>query len=147
MNKSLLLAFTILTTLTSNAFANHAYRSQSCTSEKFDLAYLGNYPVGGMYGLSPSNSENQVSALPSDDTVMTDVNAEVIFTELSSVNIGEAKESKDCDFDHTEWKSKKVIEMTSVSAEAAKIGLKQGDKITFICEETLDYPNGVESCL
>lgn len=66
-----------------------------------------------------------------------------MFKELTSINITEPVEDKQCDFDHSEWTSKKVIEIGLISEEASKkLGLKKGDMLTFTCEETTDYPNG-----
>lgn len=129
-----------------NAFAIHAYRSENCKALNHTLDYKGNYPVGGMYGISlNSNPEEDTTALPLTDGEYTNTldDAEVIFNELTSVVLEEKTPVNDCYFDHQEWTSEKVIEVKLISKDAAKkLGLNEGDKITFICQETTDYPNG-----
>lgn len=144
--KKLLLSLSLTVLVSQNAFAIHAYRSETCTSKDHTLDYKGNYPVGGMYGISlNSDLEDYTPALPKEDgeyqTTLED--ADVIFNEISSKVTEESKPVSECYFDHDEWKSEKVIEVSLISESAAKkLGLKQGDKITFTCEETTDYPNG-----
>lgn len=121
-----------------NAFATHAYRSQNCKSTTHNLAYKGNYPVGGMYGISLVGQETDIPALPLLDSETPNglEDAEVIFSENSSNN---------CGFDNEEWTSEKTIEINLISPSAShELGLKKGDKLLFICEESTDYPNGSE---
>lgn len=147
MKRILLPGFLLLTLLSTNAFAAHAYRSENCKSKTHDFYYKGNYPVGGMYGISLAGQSSDVTALPlfESETPNSLEDADVIFSEKSSKVIEEVKTTIDCGFDHEEWKSEKVIEVNLISKDAANnLSLKQGDKITFICEETRDYPNGTE---
>ncbi|MBC7539001.1 MAG: hypothetical protein H7281_09280 [Bacteriovorax sp.] len=145
--KRILLSYLLLSMfISSNAFATHAYRSENCKSTTLDLAYKGNYPIGGMYGISLPGQEEDIPALPLFDTSETPnslENADVIFTENSSIVTEQGETTSDCGFDHTEWKSEKIIEINLIANDAAKnLSLKQGDKLTFICEESTDYPNG-----
>lgn len=146
--KNLLPCFLFATLFSNNAFATHAYRSENCKSTTHELNYKGNYPVGGMYGISKAGQENDTSALPlfdASETPNTLEDADVIFSEISSEIIEVGPSSNDCGFDHEEWKSVKVVEINLISNDAAKnLGLSQGYKLTFVCEETTDYPNGGE---
>ncbi len=146
--KNIISLFSLVAVLYStNANATHAYRSEICQSANLNLGYLGNYPVGGDYGISKIGSETEIIALPTYDseTPNTLEDAEVIFSELSTKVTEVGPSSQDCWFDHEEWKSEKVIEINSLSVEAALIlGLKAGDKLTFACEESSDIPNDLE---
>lgn len=146
MKKILLPGFLLLSLISNNAFATHAYRSENCKSQTHDLVYKGNYPVGGMYGISLSGQDTDVSALPLFDSSETPnglEDADVIFSENSSKIIKTGTPSSDDGFDHEEWTSEKVVEINLISTEAAqKLSLKTGDKLTFTCEESTDYPNG-----
>jgi hypothetical protein len=149
MKKILLPGFLLLTLISNNAFATHAYRSENCKSKSktHDLVYKGNYPVGGMYGISLVEKDTDVLALPlfDSETPNTLDDADVIFSVKLSKVIEKGETAKDCGFDHKEWKSKKIVEINLISNDAAKkLGLKQGDKLTLICEESTDYPNGTE---
>lgn len=140
-----LLTFIIFTTLSANAFATHAYRSENCKSTTHNLDYKGNYPYGGMYGISLIGQDSETTALPQEygETQTTLEDAEVIFKEVSSKITEDTGEVKECYFNHREWTSVKVVEISLISTDAAKnLGLHAGEKITFICEETTDYPNG-----
>lgn len=147
MKKVLIPACLLLAIVSSNAFATHAYRSQNCKSTTHDLVYKGNYPVGGMYGISLAGQEADVPALPLWDSETPNglEDAEVIFSEKSSNVIKKGESSSDCGFDHEEWTSEKTIEINLISTSAShELGLKKGDKLSFICEESTDYPNGSE---
>lgn len=142
-----LLTFFLFSTFATSAFATHAYRSENCVSTTHTLNYLGNYPFGGMYGMSLPNIENsEVSALPLNndgEAQSTLEDAEVIFNSLDYKITSDSGEEEQCFFSHREWKSETVIEVSLISKQAAEsLGLKAGDKITFICEETTDFPNG-----
>lgn len=142
------LVFSMITaSFSQNAFAIHAYRSEVCKSETLSLVYKGNYPVGGMYGVSllMSSNEEDTTALPLDDGEYQSTleDASFIFNEISSVKITDKPIENDCYFDHEEYTSQKVLEVSLISEVAAKkLGVKQGDKILFTCEETFDFPNG-----
>lgn len=148
MKKILLPVSLLLTLVSSNAFAAHAYRSEVCKSTTHDLVYNGNYPIGGLYGISLVDLNQNISALPTYDTEDAPYSledADVIFSTPSSKIIERSEVTSDCGFEHEEWKSETTIEISLISADAAKkLGLKQGDKITFICEESTDYPDGSE---
>lgn len=148
MKKILLPCFLLAAFFSNNAFATHAYRSENCKSKTHDLNYKGNYPVGGMYGIALAGQDADTPALPLFDTSETPntlEDADVIFSETSSKVIELGPASNDCGFDHEEWKSEKIVEINLISNDAAKnLGLKQGDKLNFICEESTDYPNGSE---
>ncbi len=131
--------------ISTNAFATHAYRSEHCKSVTHNLDYKGNYPYGGMYGISLPNEEEDTTALPQEvgETPMSLEDAEVIFRQIDYKITEDAGEVNECYFDHREWKSEQTIIIDLISNDAAKkLGLKAGDKITFICEETTDFPNG-----
>lgn len=141
----------ILTNLiTQSAFAMHAYRDESCKSKKHELYYKGNYPVGGMYGVTLLGQDEEVSAYPSFEPSGTPnslEDADVIFEEVSSRKISRTKTTSDGCFEHEEWRSKKTIKVTLISEEASqKLGLKQGEKIKFTCDESFDFPVGTD-CL
>jgi len=142
--KKILLPVILL--ISTNAFATHAYRSENCKSATHDLPYKGNYPVGGDYGISLAGQESDIKALPlydAEETPTTLEDTDVVFNEVSSKILTQAPTTNECYFEHDEWTSEKVIEISLLTPEAATaLGLKQGDKITFICEETTDYPNG-----
>jgi hypothetical protein len=145
--KFLLPCFLLAAFFSTNAFATHAYRSENCKSQTHELNYKGNYPVGGMYGVSLlGQEEDDTPALPLYDASETPnslEDADVIFTEGDSKILSQKPTSHDCYFDHDEWTSEKTIEVNLISPEAAKkLGLKQGDKMVFTCEESTDYPNG-----
>ena len=147
MKKVFLPGILLLTFISSNAFAAHAYRSENCKSKTHELGYKGNYPFGGMYGISLSGQDSDISALPLFDFEIPNSleDAEVIFSEKSSRVVKEGVETNDCGFDHKEWTSQKVIEINLISNDAAKkLGIQQGDKLTFICEESSDIPNNSE---
>ncbi len=146
MKKIFSLSLLVAALFSSNAFATHAYRGENCKSLTHKLDYLGNYPIGGSYGMSVIGTEaDNTKALPlfdKSETPNTLEDADVIFSEVSSKIIEQAQSSKDCDFDYEEWKSEKIIEIKLILSEGVKnLGLNQGDKITFICEESTAYPN------
>lgn len=146
--KRILSVSLFLTLISSNAFAMHAYRSEFCKSTTHNLTYNGNYPIGGLYGISLVDQDQNISALPTYDTEDAPYSledADVIFATPSSKVIERSEVTSDCGFEHEEWKSETTIEISLISADAAKnLGLKKGDKITFICEESTDYPDGSE---
>lgn len=138
-----LLTFSLM--ISTSSFATHAYRGEDCKSSKLELNYLGNYPVGGDYKISLLGSEDGAKALPLEEGEGTNTlaDAEVIFQEVSSKNIGSKETISECGFDHEEWKSKKSIKIKAISKAAGlKLGLKKGDKIQMVCDETFDMPNG-----
>jgi hypothetical protein len=142
-----LITLSIIFTLSNTAFATHAYRGENCTSTNYKLNYNGNYPVGGLYGISLKGLDEETKALPLNDLVIPSTleYAEVIFTEVSSKIIKKSKISSDCGFEHEEWRSKKSILINLISDEASlKLKLKKGDKILFTCNESADYPDGSE---
>lgn len=143
----LLIPLLLLSLQSTNAFARHAYRSEECTSTTHNLSYKGNYPIGGLYGFSVKGEE-EVSAYPlyDSETASTLDDAEVIFEDKSWAETSERVPTVDCDFDHEEWTSEKVIEISLITTDASKtLGLKKGDQIHFTCVETTDYPNA-NSC-
>jgi len=148
MKQLVFLALTM--TLTSTAFATHAYRSEDCraTSKNLALRYTGNYPVGGDYAISQLNDKSanaELLALSMDDELdQSDyASADVVFSEVQSKNLGKSKKSSDDDFDHEEWRSRKIIKMLKVtSAASQKLGIQQGESVVFVCHESTDYPNG-----
>jgi len=148
--KTILLPVLFLSFFSNNAFAIHAYRTEDCTSTTHDLYYKGNYPIGGMYGITLKGQEEETTALPifdASETPNTLEDANVIFNEVSSKITEQSPTTNECLFDHDEWESEKIIEVLSISNESSKkLNLKQGDKITFTCVESTDYPNGKE-CL
>ena len=119
----------------------------NCTSDKLKLDYLGNYPVGGDYALSTLDNKITIKALPliepADDRENSLEDAEMIFNVVKNDIITTPVTTSDCDFDHTEWTSKQVVNVKLISSEAsAKLGITAGEKITFTCAESTDYPNG-----
>lgn len=149
MNRILLPAFLLLSLFSSNAFATHAYRSESCTSPTHDLYYDGNYPVGGNYMFSLKGQNQQVVTLPLwdvEDYHNTLEDADVVFDTLNRIDFDRSEITNDGWFDHEEWKSESTIQISLITPEASqKLGLKQGDKITFTCDESTDYPNRTET--
>jgi hypothetical protein len=151
--KNVLLSCSLLTIFfCSNAFA-HAYRNEYCESDTLKLIYEGNYPYGGSYVISLLETEGEYTlARPLYDyddskTPNTLESADVIFSKISTKVTEVGPTSSDCWFDHKEWKSEKIIEVNLINEVASKnLGLKQGDKIIFKCEEDSDIPNGKE-CL
>ncbi len=142
MNKYLF-PLMILTGLFSQAsYATHAYRSENCVSSSHSLNYLGNYPFGGDYALSTVGHENDddiIRALP----LYQEEDADVVFDTSNEVVVSQEPTVHDCWFDHDEWKSTKDVSIIKITEEAsAKLGLKQGDVLSFSCDETTDYPNG-----
>lgn len=134
-----------LVMVSSSAFATHAYRSQECSAQGVKLRYTGNYPVGGAYEIYNQNANAEsLKALASDEEGGDDPDSvEVVFSTVSSVNIGDSKQSSECYFDHEEWHSRKEIKFEKVSALAAKaLGLQQGTVLTMNCDESFDTPNG-----
>lgn len=139
----------------SQAFAVHAYYSMDCKSEQYQLRYKGNYPVGGDYGISLKGTDvEKVDALellalpnwgkenPYGEEALK--GADLVYLEKSET-IGEVKKSSACEFDHEEWTSKRVIEVERVSDLAIqKLGLKKGQKIEMMCNESTDYPSDSE---
>ncbi|MBY0414075.1 MAG: hypothetical protein K2Q18_07910 [Bdellovibrionales bacterium] len=130
--------------LSKNAFATHAYRSEDCTSSTHNLFYKGNYPLGGMYGMTLVNQEEETSALPTEDVENNTLeDAEILFTEIATTITSVPVERTECYFDHTDWSSEKVIEISDITALGVNnLGLKKGDRITFTCKESTDFPNG-----
>ncbi len=150
MKKLTVSAFLLVSFFSANTFAMHAYRSMNCTSESLNFNYLGNYPMGGDYSITKKSEESKANALPlvseSDERHNTLEDAGILFNVVSSEDLGEKIEDKDCGFDHTEWTSKKVVEISLISSEAtSELGLVAGQKILFTCNESTDYPNGI-SC-
>jgi hypothetical protein len=147
MKKLFLPALFLSTLISQNALAMHAYRSEDCQSQTHNLNYLGNYSYGGMYKMALVNDTEGVTALPLDngEKPSTLEDAEIIFSEIDSkVTVPEVITS-DCGFEHSEWTTEKTIEVNLISTEASsKMSLKSGEKITFICKETTDFPNGTE---
>lgn len=146
MTKCLLSVFLLTVLVNQNAFARHAYRSENCKSQDLSLVYKGNYPVGGMYGISRGEQED-VPALPlfEDEYKNTLIDADVLFTELNVKVLEKTPPVSECGFKHTEWKSEKVIAFDLLTDDAAKsLGLKPGEKLTFICEESTDHPDDSE---
>lgn len=149
MKKMLLPCFLLATFFSTNAFATHAYRSENCKSLTHELDYKGNYPWGGMYGVSLlGQEENDTPALPQydgSDKPNTLEDADMIFTEGDSTILHQEPTVHDCWFDHDKWTSEKTVKINLISPEAGKkLGLKSGDKMTFTCEESTDTPNGNE---
>lgn len=149
MKNLLFLVVILLSLFSTNAFATHAYRSEYCSSKTLNLYYKGNYPVGGMYGISLINDKNEIIALPLYDVSETpttlDEEVQVVFDEKSSTVIEKTPMTNDGSFDHEEWISEKTIEISLISDDASlKLGLKQGDQIEFRCEESTDYPSNTE---
>lgn len=142
-----LIPLLLLSLQSTNAFATHAYRSEECTSTTHNLSYKGNYPIGGLFGLSVKGQDTEVSAYPlyDSETASTLNDAEVIFEDKSWAETSERVPTIACGFDHEEWTSEKVIEISLISTDASRaLGLKKGDQINFTCVETTDYPNGTE---
>jgi len=147
MTKCLLSLFLFSVLFNQNAFARHAYRSEDCKMKDLSLVYKGNYPVGGMYGISRDGQEEDETALPLFDGEYQNTleDANVIFTEMNSKILEETPPVSECGFEHTEWKSEKVISIDLITDDASKkLGLKAGEKFTFICEESTDYPDDSE---
>lgn len=143
---SLFLMTTVLS-WSSSSYATHAYRSMNCKSQTHQLNYKGNYPLGGNYGISNSESALEFVALPqvvegseTDQNTLND--ADVIFNEVTSVQVGEVTKESDCYFDHEEWQSRKSVVINLITESASQaLNLKQGSTIELICEESTDWPN------
>lgn len=137
--------FALAMGMASSAFATHAYRTMDCQSNDIRLNYKGNYPVGGLYAISRSGSD-ELLALPNDSETYGEdelKSADVVFEIMASTNIGDVKTFPVCGFDHTEKLTSNMIKLNKVSPEAArKIGVQQGDSLKFVCVEILDTPNG-----
>jgi hypothetical protein len=147
MKKLFLPVFALITFFSQNAFAIHAYRSEHCVAESHELNYMGSQMVGGYYGYILPGVEDYIKAYPliDGDTTSTLEDADVLFTELSWENTKPPVMTDACEFNQEVWFTKKVIEVNLISSEASrKLELKSGDKITYLCEETFDLPNGTE---
>jgi len=145
--KRFLLPVLAMTLISTNVFARHAYRSENCKVKDLSLFYKGNYPYGGMYGMSRDGDVYDVPTLPLFDGEYTNTleDADVIYSELNSKIIKESPPISECGFEHTEWTSEKVISIDLIAEGASKqLGIKAGDKFTFICEESTDYPDDSE---
>lgn len=149
MKRILLPAFLLTTLFSSTAFAAHAYRNESCTSSTHTLFYTGNYPIGGFYVISLKDQEQDVLALPlwdTEDYNNTLEDAAVIFGTTARREFDRTEITNDGWFDHEEWKTETTIEISLITPEASKkLGLKQGDKVSFFCNESTDYPNRTET--
>jgi hypothetical protein len=145
--KRILLPFFLLAFLvSSNAFASHAYRDESCTSATHDLVYTGSHIVGGVYWFSLKDQDQQITARPlwdySEDDSYSLEDADVIFDTTAVREFDRQEVTNDGWFDHEAWKTETTIRINLIAPEASqKLGLKQGDSITFICDESTDYPN------
>src|SRR5687767_8699352 len=100
MKKTLLLTISLLSLISTNAFGTHAYRSQRCVSDKYSFNYNGNYPFGGLYGISLLNQEDEASAasIHDEEDYKDTLDADVMFEELTSINLKEPVEAKECYF-------------------------------------------------
>lgn len=133
----------------SSAQAKHIYWSQSCTTKNgvFTLRYTGNYPVGGSYELTRKGIELEMLALPNDAETYGQEEldkADIVFTEKSSVELERPVDRKECEFDHSESKTRKVFSLDKVSAIAReKLALRGITELTMTCEESLDIPNDI----
>lgn len=149
MKRILLPVFLLASLISSNTFAAHAYRDESCVSSTHTLAYTGNYPIGGLYVISLIDQDQDVLALPlwdTEDYTNTLEDADVIFDTTARREFDRTEITNDGWFDHEAWKTETTIEISLIAPEASKkLGLKQGDKVTFICDESTDYPNRTET--
>ncbi|MEA9355338.1 hypothetical protein SHI21_03960 [Bacteriovorax sp. PP10] len=146
MKSILLPVFLLASLVSSNAFASHAYRDESCTSSTHDLVYLGDKLVGGKYWISQKDQDQKITARPlwdfSEDDPYTLEDADVIFSTISVREYDRSEVTNDGFFDHEEWKTESTHEIHLITPEASKkLGLKQGDQVTFTCDESTDYPN------
>jgi len=146
MKKILLPVFLLATLFTTSASAAHAYRDESCTSSTHDLDYLGDKIVGGQYWISQKDQDQKITARPlwdfSEDDQYTLEDADVIFSTISVREYDRSEVTNDGFFDHEEWKTESTHKIDLITPEASKkLGLKQGDQVTFICNESTDYPN------
>ncbi|MBC7712193.1 MAG: hypothetical protein H7177_02580 [Rhizobacter sp.] len=146
MKRILLPVILVLNFFSTNAFATHAYRSENCISAIHTLNYTGNYPIGGLYSMSLTGQDMNVPALPlwdDPENPNTLNDADVLMSNVESKIIKKGPSSNDCGFDHEEWTSETTIVINAINDDASKkLGLKQGDTLTLICEESTDYPNG-----
>lgn len=149
MKRILLPVFLLASLVSSNAFAMHAYRDESCTSATHDLYYTGNYPIGGLYMFSLKDQDQKVATLPlwdTEDYHNTLADADVVFDTTARREFDRSEVTNDGWFDHEAWKTETTIKISLITPEASqKLGLKQGDSITFICDESTDYPNRTET--
>lgn len=127
-----------LSLLSLNVFATHAYRSQDCGVGNIQFNYTGNYPVGGYYAMSINEGESSLL----QDAEYAD-EPENQFQFVSSVILEHQETKHECYFDHEESKTETVVQFLTLTKEnEEKFNIKNGDKLTMICEETFDYPNG-----
>lgn len=139
----------LITLVASSAFATHAYLTQDCLSDTHKLVYQGNYPIGGSYGLSKLQSEDQIKVWDIDgeeenETVSLEEN---VFKVVESKILSSEEVKASCEgadgvaFEETNLKSEITIKLLNVlKADEAKSGLKTGDTMKLLCDETFAMP-------
>ena len=138
----------ILLSLVPNAFARHAYRSETCKSKTHRFTYDGNYPVGGYYSIgknSDVNRENRVELVEanseeySEEEIKGMGNFEIKKTRKTWFN----KSTDDGCFETNTYRNTKTLKFTNLKeTEEATLDIKNGDEIKFSCVETYSVPSG-----
>jgi hypothetical protein len=142
MNKYLI-PFLFTAFFSQASYAIHAYRSEDCVSASHSLNYLGNYPYGGFYGLSKVGHENEEESVHALPLYENDDDVDVVFDTSKEVIITKEPTEHGCLFDYDEWSSTKDVSILKITeAASALLGLKQGDVLSFSCEEASQTPNG-----
>lgn len=126
------------------AFAIHAYRSENCKSATHHLVYKGNYPIGGAFGLSKLNSQEEVEIWEQGEDNEDDENLfEIVKAKVlsSRENKAECGSGDGYAFSETVSKSQIVIQFTKLSKQAEKqTGIQSGTKMKFNCVQTFSTP-------
>lgn len=147
--------------------AMHVYAGYDCTSGKYELDYDGpgsNRAVGGYGHLykkirggkkvsvmtwetgQEESETNKIGDKISDETLgliftFTTKTAKQKASRTTDTHPGDKCTPAERDYQHIEWSSKRVLEVTQVSAEAAaKLGVHKGDVLRFVCRESEDMP-------
>jgi hypothetical protein len=159
MKNAALLIVTVL--FASPAFAIHVYGDYQCANEKLELKYDGpgsNYAFGGFSNFYTRESKGKVKHLAIEamdnetkiGEVVADSPLDVIFSEVETVvtkrgktglKVGDKCEAGELDYNHSEWQSRRIIEINEISQGASEaLGLKKGDKIKVKCNDSMDVP-------
>lgn len=143
--KTIILA--AILTLSSSAFATHAYRAMDCSSASYNLTYKGNYPMGGAYELSKNDLTTGVELFEADSETDTSFRLEFADTKIISTDEikAECKASGDIEFDEQVSTMITKIKITKLTAEEEKnLGLKSGSVLKMQCLQKLSLPVNCE---
>lgn len=150
--KTTLIACLFILMFAPSSFAKttHAYLAEDCFSESHEFHYMGNYPIGGYYALSPLGKDVQAILIPADAEDVYDpeeiANMDMLYRASGHQETAPQEDSKDNCFDTTVTFYNQTLTFEKVKEQAGSdVGIEEGQSVKFACRMQLDIPNG-ESC-